>query len=107
MATYVDDVYMPSGYMNSLDFNSIERVEVLKGPQGTLFGRNATGGVLSITTRDPTPQPEMDADVGYGKYQTITGDFYATSRIVDDLSANISLHENDQREGWGVEPIHR
>ena len=53
VATYVDGVYIASSTSSLLSFNNIQEVSVLKGPQGTLFGRNATGGVIQITTRDP------------------------------------------------------
>src|SRR3546814_7449149 len=52
VATYVDGVYISSPQANFFSFNNIERIEVLKGPQGTLFGRNATGGVIQVVTRD-------------------------------------------------------
>jgi iron complex outermembrane receptor protein len=50
---YIDDVYFVRAAYPFFDLASIERVEVLKGPQGTLFGRNASGGVISIYTKDP------------------------------------------------------
>src|SRR5690606_23004920 len=53
VALIVDGVYMPSPEANIFDFNNIERIEVLKGPQGTLFGRNTTGGLIHVVTRDP------------------------------------------------------
>ena len=52
-AVYIDDVYMPDLNQTVNKFNNIERIEVLNGPQGTLFGRNATGGAIRIITRDP------------------------------------------------------
>ncbi len=56
VATYVDGVYLASSISALLDLRGIERVEVLNGPQGTLFGRNATGGVIQVITRDPSPE---------------------------------------------------
>src|SRR5512146_2366856 len=54
VATYVDDVYEPSSYaLAGMAFTDIKQLSVLKGPQGTLFGRNTTGGVVQITTEDP------------------------------------------------------
>jgi iron complex outermembrane recepter protein len=58
VATYMDGVYLSSKSANLFDLYNIERVEVLKGPQGTLFGRNATGGAINIVTRNPTDTPE-------------------------------------------------
>src|SRR3546814_13115887 len=62
VAMYVDGVYQPSVYANLFEFNGIERIEVLKGPQGTLFGRNATGGVVQIITKAPSSAPELNLD---------------------------------------------
>ncbi|GAB3377583.1 TonB-dependent receptor [Spongiibacter taiwanensis] len=53
VATYIDGIYFPFAQGLAQDFGAVERVEVLKGPQGTLFGRNATGGALSIVSKKP------------------------------------------------------
>ena len=53
-ALYVDDVYQPAISSSVQQFYDVDRIEVLKGPQGTLFGRNATGGLVHIITRRPT-----------------------------------------------------
>src|SRR6201995_2296049 len=53
VATYIDGVYIAEVPGSLLDVSNVDRVEVLKGPQGTLFGRNATGGLLQIVTKDP------------------------------------------------------
>jgi len=53
-------------------------VEVEKGPQGTLFGRNATGGLIQVTTLEPKPGFSGSADAGYANYDTTTGDLYVT-----------------------------
>lgn len=52
-ALYIDDYYQPSAANGVQQFYDVERIEVLKGPQGTLFGRNATGGLLNVFTREP------------------------------------------------------
>jgi len=101
-AIYVDGVYMPSSLaLSSVAFNNIERVEVLKGPQGTLFGRNTTAGVVQIITPDPKHDVGGSVDLGYGNYQTVTADAYLTGGITDNLAANVSALYEDQNEGFG------
>ena len=68
VATYVDDIYVASASATAMAFNNIERIEVLKGPQGTLFGRNATGGVVNIHTKRPTQEAAFDFTAGYGNF---------------------------------------
>ena len=91
VATYIDGVYLSDQRGGFSDFNNIERVEVLKGPQGTLFGRNATGGAISIVTRDPTQDFQFDGSLAYGSYNRITAKAYATGGVTDNLAADVSL----------------
>ncbi|MDB5481412.1 MAG: TonB-dependent receptor [Caulobacteraceae bacterium] len=75
VAVYLDGVYQPSLAGGTFDFPDISRIEVLKGPQGTLFGRNAAGGAIQIFTLDPTPNFSAYGKVAYGNYndRTVTG----------------------------------
>src|ERR1700727_2973034 len=59
VATYVDGVYQPTVFSALTTLSDIQRIEVLKGPQGTLFGRNATGGLINITTLEPSFTPSV------------------------------------------------
>ena len=102
VALYVDGVYMPAGTASLANFNDVSNVEVLKGPQGSLFGRNAAGGVVSVRTRDPGSVPSFDADIGYANYDTTSGSLYATGPLTTALSANIALYERNQPRGWGT-----
>ncbi len=68
VASYVDGVYQPEQFGTIQELANVERVEVLKGPQGTLFGRNATGGAISIVTKRPTATPEGELSVSAGKF---------------------------------------
>ena len=101
VAQYVDDVYIDGFAGNILSFNNIDRVEVLKGPQGTLFGRNATGGVINIVTKNPSADPSLDVQAGYGNYQTIETNAYGTTGIGSNLAVNIAYHSREQDLGWG------
>ena len=67
VSMYLDDVYLGAPMGGLFQLKDIERVEVLKGPQGTLFGRNATGGAIRVVTRAPSfdPHAEVSADYGF------------------------------------------
>src|SRR5579883_48480 len=69
-SVYIDDGYLGINNIASVGLFDINRVEVLKGPQGTLFGRNATGGVLNIITNAPAATPGGYAKYAYGSYDT-------------------------------------
>jgi iron complex outermembrane receptor protein len=101
VATYIDDVYLSSPIATTLRFNNIESVEVLKGPQGTLFGRNATGGVIHVHTRQPSHVTSVEGLVGYGSYDTLYGSLYATTGVTDNLAVNIALTGQNQHDGYG------
>ncbi|MFA5630376.1 MAG: TonB-dependent receptor [Porticoccaceae bacterium] len=102
VATYIDDVYVPNGTAAAFEFNNISSIEVLRGPQGTLFGRNATGGVVHVHTRNPTFEPEVNAAVGFANYDTTTAQLYASTGFSDTVAANIALYNSNQNEGWGT-----
>ena len=100
VATYVDGVYYMSPNSTIFAFNNIERIEVLKGPQGTLFGRNATGGLVNVITRDPQSEFMVKGSVSYANYDTAEGALYATGGT-ENLSADIAFHAIRQRDGYG------
>jgi iron complex outermembrane recepter protein len=101
VAVYVDDVYVGSPAATLFQFNNIEGIEVLKGPQGTLFGRNATGGVVNVHTKKPSQEVALDASVGYGSYGTYYGSLYATGGLSDTVSMNVAVAGKDQSNGYG------
>ncbi|SCW80281.1 iron complex outermembrane recepter protein [Sphingobium faniae] len=100
VALYVDGVYYPNNAGNVLSFNSIQRVEVLKGPQGTLFGRNSTGGLISVTTRDPSVDTMVEGKLSYGNYDTVEGSLYATTGV-GNVAMDIAVDGVHQGNGFG------
>ncbi len=101
VATYVDGVYIAALSGVNLIFNNIERIEVLKGPQGTLFGRNATGGLIQIITRKPSHEPMLDAEAGYANYDTYSAKAYGTTGLGDKLAADVAAVYVNQNKGYG------
>jgi len=101
VATYIDGVYLPNAASGVFAFNNIDRIEVLKGPQGTLFGRNAVGGLINIVTKDPSFTPQFNGSVGYGNYNTVDASGYVSSGFGDKFAADFSALYHDQMEGWG------
>lgn len=100
-AVYVDNVYMADLGQTINYFNNVQRVEVLKGPQGTLFGRNATGGLIHIITRDPGDEYELDGEFGVSNYETVSARAYIAGPIADGLSADMAFTNYHQNEGFG------
>jgi iron complex outermembrane recepter protein len=102
VAMYVDDVYIPLSSSGISNYNTITAIEVEKGPQGTLFGRNATGGVVQVFTKNPSDTPEFQATESYANYDTPSGSLYAGGPLVSDLlSANVAVYGSRQYHGWG------
>jgi iron complex outermembrane receptor protein len=100
-AIYIDDVYIGSQNHSFLNLSNIAQVAVLKGPQGTLFGRNATAGVMQVTTRTPTTEPIVEGTLSYGNYQTISGTAYMSGAIAPNLNADFTFYGKHQGEGFG------
>jgi iron complex outermembrane receptor protein len=97
VATYIDGVYIPRPSQGQTDLNDIERVEVLRGPQGTLFGRNTTGGAISIITARPVNHFEMIAQGEAGNYDYHSLGLILNVPLAEGLAARVSgtLHQRD------------
>ncbi|MEM6432869.1 MAG: TonB-dependent receptor plug domain-containing protein, partial [Cyanobacteria bacterium P01_D01_bin.115] len=100
VAFYIDDVpYDYTGFLD-LDLADLERVEVLRGPQSTLYGRNAEAGVVNIVTRPPTNESEYSAVLGFGNYNNVDARVAINEPLIQDklfLRASGSL---DRRDGY-------
>ncbi|GAB3320434.1 TonB-dependent receptor [Larkinella ripae] len=95
---YVDGVYYARPAATALDFIDIERVEVLRGPQGTLFGKNTTAGAFNITTRAASFTPGANAELSYGNYGFVQAKASLTGPLSKKLAARISF-TGTQRNG--------
>ena len=90
VATYIDGVYRPSQFTTNFELGDLESIQVLKGPQGTLFGRNATGGAILVKTADPTFAPHASAKVSYGRYNEVHAAASASTGLSDTIAVGIS-----------------
>jgi iron complex outermembrane recepter protein len=100
-AMYLDGVYVSGTVDGIMSLNNIERIEVLKGPQGTLFGRNTTGGVISVITKDPTFESQAHVSAGFGNYDMTSGGFYGSTGLSDNIAVDLSVVARRQNEGFG------
>ena len=99
-AVYVDEGYVATGQGQMFANFDMERVEILKGPQGTLFGRNATGGLIHYITRRPTKEFEAYGDIAYGSYDSIRFEGAVSGPIADNISARVSGFYNGHDAIW-------
>lgn len=95
---YVDGVYFARPAATTLDFIDIEQIEVLRGPQGTLFGKNTTAGAFNITTRKPGFRPAATFEVSYGNYGFVQAKASVTGPLTKKLAARFSF-AGTQRDG--------
>lgn len=102
VALYVDGVYYGALAGAVLSLNNVAQIEVDKGPQGTLFGRNATGGLIQITTKDPTQTFDGQAGVTYGNYDTSGADLYVSGGVSPTIAADFAGYLRNQGTGYGV-----
>ncbi|MDG2306623.1 MAG: TonB-dependent receptor [Candidatus Binatia bacterium] len=85
VGVYVDGVYLSRSQGSIMDIVDIAQIEVLRGPQGTLFGKNTVGGAVSITTQKPTPEPHAFAMVRAGNYNLVQTRGMINIPIIDDM----------------------
>ncbi len=96
---YIDGVYYARPAATTLDFVDVEQIEVLRGPQGTLFGKNTTAGAFNITTRKPSFNPGATFELSYGNFGFIQAKASVTGPLVKEkLAARVSF-SGTQRDG--------
>lgn len=91
VSIYVDGVYQPAQSGNVFDLASVSDVEVLKGPQGTLFGRNATGGAILVKTLDPSFTTAGRFNLSYARFKEIRANAYLNVPISDMIATNVAV----------------
>ena len=101
VALYIDGVYLANQNDANRDLPDVEQVAVLKGPQGTLFGRNATGGVLQITTRRPSQELDVRARAEIDNYATVRGSVFVSGGLTPGIAASVSAAYATQGRGYG------
>jgi iron complex outermembrane receptor protein len=95
---YVDGVFYARSAAATLDFLDLERIEILRGPQGTLFGKNTTAGAINITTRRPSFTPEANFEVSFGNYGFVQAKGSISGPLSKKLAARLSF-SGTQRDG--------
>jgi iron complex outermembrane receptor protein len=91
VATYVDGFYAPSQLTTDMQLLNLASVQVLKGPQGTLFGRNATGGAILLTTLEPSHETDVRLRASYARFNRSSVGGYVSSGLSETLAANVTV----------------
>lgn len=101
---YIDNVYMARSGMAAFDLLDIEQAELLRGPQGTLFGKNTTAGVINISTRKPTFTPERSVELSGGEFGYVQTKGTVSGPLSDTLAGRLSAYRT--RDDGYVENLH-
>ena len=99
VSVYLDQMPLPFSALTQGVILDLQRVEVLKGPQGTLFGQNSTGGAVNYIANKPTTELEYGVDASYGTYNEIDVTGFISGPITDQLSYRLAVR-NITSDGW-------
>lgn len=97
---YFDEVAMPYTVMSRGAVFDIARVEVLKGPQGDLYGRNTTGGQINFISNRPTEEFEAGIRLGYGSYSVFDAEGFISGGLTDSVQGRLAFKTTQSDEGW-------
>jgi outer membrane receptor protein involved in Fe transport len=97
VGVFVDNVYRSRTASQISDLPDVQRIEVLRGPQSTLFGKNASAGVISITTKRPSFVPAASAELTYGNYDAWIGRGYVTGPLGSDVAVSLAGGFNSRK----------
>ena len=104
VAVFVDGVYRSKTQSQITDLPMVERIEVLRGPQSTLFGKNASAGVINIVTKKPSFEKSGMLTVGFGNNNSKVGKFYTTGPLTENMAYSLSANFN-KRDGHSSNPV--
>ncbi|MDR3510994.1 MAG: TonB-dependent receptor [Caulobacteraceae bacterium] len=99
VTVYTDDIPLTYPVMTQGAAFDLQRIEVLKGPQGTLFGQNSTGGLVNYVTNRPTAEPEGGFSATYGRFNAVDLEGYASGPITDTLRARLAV-QSTTADAW-------
>ncbi len=91
---YIDEIYMSAPASQTFQTFDLDRVEVLKGPQGTLYGRNTTGGAINYISAKPTDETQATAHASYGSFNTYQIDGMVSGQVTDDVDGRLAFVHN-------------
>lgn len=104
IGTYVDDIYISRQNANNLSLFDVNRIEVLRGPQGTLFGRNTTGGAINVFLSEPGDEFAGYVETGYGSYNQYLARASMDIPLAETFAVKISGYFQDD-DGWAINNV--
>lgn len=103
---YIDDVFIPRLSVGNVELIELERVEVLRGPQGTLYGRNSMTGAIKFVTKTPTGELGGNVGVGYGRFNAFNVSGYVEAPLVEDkLAGSLNAFYRESGDWYSNEAL--